>query len=93
MEATGANRAALEDAAVAGKGEGGQRGGGVGGGGEGREGREGAAEEATAALKDALRDAIREKHANLARAKNAEARVARLEAALASAGVPIPSDA
>ena len=32
-------------------------------------------------------------YANLARAKNAEARVARLEAALASAGVPIPSDA
>ena len=96
VEATGANRAALEDAAAAGKGEGGQRGGGGGGGGgggEGREGREGAGEKATAALKDALRDAIREKHANLARAKNAEARVARLEAALASAGVPIPSDA
>ena len=96
VEATGANRAALEDAAVAGKGEGGQRGGGGGGGGgggEGREGREGAGEKATAALKDALRDAVREKHANLARAKNAEARVARLEAALASAGVPIPSDA
>ena len=80
VNATGANKEALEAAEAAG----------VDGDGGAASAAVKSKEKEVGVLKDKLRAVIREKHDAVVAARAAEARVAALEAALAAAGVPVP---